>query len=604
MTNETGPVLGAPQTDPRLDVDAPLLLDPSQAGAEQDGADQDGAEQDGAEQTGAEGEPRDPESAESVAEGAPLPRHRRPDRRDDPDEPRGTRFDARVAALLSTPARRRLWAWGGPALVLILAAVLRFWNLGHPQTLVFDETYYVKDAWSLLHLGYEAQWPDEPNPAFESGDVDSFLTAGSYVVHPPLGKWLIALGMALGGADDAFWWRATTALAGVLLVAVVMLCGRRLFRSTALAVIAGLLLAVDGHAIVLSRVALLDTWLALFIAIGFWFVLLDRESNERALERRLLRLDAAGRDPALGPAIWNRPWVLAAGAAFGAACAVKWSGLYALAAFGVYLIVVDALARRRAGVALWGTGAILKQGPVTFLLLVPVAFVVYLSSWTGWLVTQGGYYRQWATEAGNAATGLWSWVPLPLQSLWHYHQSAYGYHVGVDSSHPYQAAPWTFLFMIRPTNMYFHEQDPAQCGASQCWESIMAIGNPLIWWAAAAAVFYLVYRLARYREWQVGALLVGVVATWGPWLLYPNRTVFEFYMIVLQPFTVLALTWVIRLLVGSPDDPTWRRQRGLATAGVFLVAVLVVAVFFYPLYSAIAVSPTFRQLHFWLPTWA
>ena len=69
--------------------------------------------------------------------------------------------------------------------------------------------------------------------------------------------------------------------------------------------------------------------------------------------------------------------MVAAGVAFGAAWAVKWSGLWFLAAFGIYLVVVDALARRRAGVQFWLTGAVLKQAPVTFLLLVPVAVVVY-----------------------------------------------------------------------------------------------------------------------------------------------------------------------------------------------------------------------------------
>ena len=125
--------------------------------------------------------------------------------------------------------------------------------------------------------------------------------------------------------------------------------------------------------------------------------------------------------------------MFAAGAAFGAACAVKWSGLWFLAAFGVYLVIVDALARRRAGVPFWLTGAVLKQGPVTFLLYVPVAAVVYLASWTGWLVTDGGYYRHWADDLQNRATGFFSWVPPVFQSLWHYHQSAYSYHVGVHA---------------------------------------------------------------------------------------------------------------------------------------------------------------------------
>ena len=48
--------------------------------------------------------------------------------------------------------------------------LLRFWDLGRPHQLVFDETYYVKDAYSLLVHGYEATWGEDPNPAFEAGD--------------------------------------------------------------------------------------------------------------------------------------------------------------------------------------------------------------------------------------------------------------------------------------------------------------------------------------------------------------------------------------------------------------------------------------------------
>lgn len=515
----------------------------------------------------------------------------------------GSRLDDWWARVLRTPGRRRFWYWAGPIAVTLLAGILRFWNLGHPHSLVFDETYYVKDAWTLIHLGYEAKWPDEPNAAFETGDTDGYGSAPAYVVHPPLGKWMIGLGMAAFGAGDPFWWRATTALAGTVAVFVLTLVARRLFGQTALAVVAGLLLAVDGHAIVLSRVALLDNWVMLFGLLGFWFVLLDRSWSERRLAERLERARASGADPGWGPALWARPWVLAAGAAFGATTAVKWSGLYFLAAFGVYLVVVDALARRRAGLPFWASAAVLKQGPVTFLLFVPVALVVYLASWTGWFVTDGGYDRHWAEQPGNAATGLFAWVPGALQSLWHYHSSAYSYHVGVHSPHPWQAPPWGWLIMLRPTNMYFHQQDPPRCGADDCWESIIAIGNPLIWWAAAAACLYLVYRLARYREWRVGLILMGLVAGYLPWLLYANRTIFQFYTVAFQPYTVLALVFVIGLIVGSRTDAGWRRTRGLAVAGVFLIAVVLVSAFFYPLWTAMPVTPVFRQLHFWLPSW-
>ncbi|MGI9822405.1 dolichyl-phosphate-mannose--protein mannosyltransferase [Agromyces sp. Marseille-Q5079] len=533
-----------------------------------------------------------------------------PDASDVPDEPavpepRGTRLDAWWARMLATPRRRALWYWGGPILVTLLAAVLRFWNLGHPQAIVFDETYYVKDAWTLLHHGYESSWPEGADEGFANGDVNTYLDDPSYVVHPPLGKWMIALGMAAFGADSAFWWRATTALAGTVGVFVLMMLARRLWPSTIVAVIAGLLFAVDGNAIVMSRVALLDNWVMVFALLGVWFVVIDRSWARERLERGLAAARAAGRDPHYGPALWSRPWLIAAGAAFGATSAVKWSGLWFLAAFGLYLIVVDALARRRAGVPLYVTAAILKQGPVTFLLTVPVAFAVYLASWTGWLATDGGYDRHWAEEPANRATGFFSWVPTALQSLWHYHQSAYQYHVGVHSEHPWQSNPLTWLVMGRPTNMYFAstEDGSGGCGADTCWSSIMGIGNPLIWWAAALACLYLVYRLARYREWQVGLILLGLGAGYLPWLMYLDRTVFQFYSIAFEPYMILALAAVVRLILGRREDVWWRRERGIATVGVYLVLVLLVSAFFYPLWTGIPITPDFRQLHFWLPSW-
>src|SRR5690606_31506082 len=105
----------------------------------------------------------------------------------------------------------------------------------------------------------------------------------SFVVHPPLGKWIIALGMALLGPDSPWGWRITTALAGIVLVALTMLAAHLLFRSTPLTLMAGGLIAVDGNAIVMSRVALLDTHLAVFALAGVVFVILDRHWAKRRL---------------------------------------------------------------------------------------------------------------------------------------------------------------------------------------------------------------------------------------------------------------------------------------------------------------------------------
>ena len=114
--------------------------------------------------------------------------------------------------------------------------------------LVFDETYYVKGAYSLLTQGFEGAWEGEDaNTHFLNGDYSSALTTNpDYVVHPPLGKWLMAIGQALFGTDNGLGWRFTTAALGVASVLLIVYVALRLFRSPLLAGFAGLAMALDG----------------------------------------------------------------------------------------------------------------------------------------------------------------------------------------------------------------------------------------------------------------------------------------------------------------------------------------------------------------------
>jgi len=522
------------------------------------------------------------------------------------DEPAAAPADTRGTALLDVPPRRtiperiaavgpaRVWRWLGPALVTALAAVLRLVNLQHPHTLMnhFDETYYVKDAWTLWNLGYEGRWPDNANDLFLGGDVNVFLTDPAFVVHPPLGKWLIGVGMWALGPETGWGWRITTALVGVAAVLVLILVARRLTGSTFWGCVAGFLLAIDGLGIVLSRVALLDNFLAFFVLLAFWFLLLDRDRTMTRIAQVALARSQGGREPAWGPVLWNRPWVIAAGAALGAACAVKWSGLWVLAAFGIYLVVSDALARRRAGIAYWPTDAVARQGPVTFVLLVPVAALVYLASWTGWLVTDGGYDRQSD--------------PNPLVALWNYHVAMYNFHVDLSTPHSYASPAWQWPLMLRPTSMFWAKTDYGVDGCgwqSGCAQAVSSIANPAIWYPAVAATIALIVlfvlrpRGGRARDWRFAIVLMAIAATYVPWLLYPERTIFQFYTVVMVPFLILALVLVLRLVAGRADDTFLRRANGQGVVAVFLVIAIGFAVFWYPLWTGMEVPYDFWYLH-------
>ena len=520
-------------------------------------------------------------------------------------EPVGTRIDAWWERTLGSTRRQRAWYWGGPIGVTLLAAVLRLWHLGDPRALVFDETFYVKDSWTLLHLGYEGSWPANADLAFNSGAVNGYTAVGSYVAHPPLGKWLIALGLQVFGAQNTVGWRISTAIVGILAVLLLVIIARMLFDSTILATIAGGLFAIDGHAIVLSRTALLDNFVMFFTLLGFLAVLLDRGQSAVRLAVWLARRQRQQRSIDWGPAICWRPWLFTAGVLFGAASAIKWSGLYFLAAFAIYTLLVDAFARRRAGIQFWASGTLWRQGPVTFLLTIPLALVSYLASWTGWFVTKGGYYRDWADLPGNAAKGFFSLVPHSVQSFLHYQASVYDFNVNEHTAHPYAASPFTWLFLFRPTAFYYvgQNQGVAGCSFSSCAEYVTSIANPLLWWSATAAVFYLLYRLMRFREWRVGLILMGILAGYLPWLMYSDRTIFQFYAIVFEPYMILALVFLIGIILGTRRDSRWRRLSGIRLIATFLILVVLISAFFYPVWTGTQIPTAFAELHYWFPGW-
>ena len=524
------------------------------------------------------------------------------------------RLDDGQPAVRSRWSRDRVVQIAVPAAVLGIAAATRLIGLEQPGELVFDETYYVKDAESLRQLGYEGRWPEGANALWAAGTPGSPDPLASFVAHPPLGKWIIALGLTALGPENPAGWRLGTAVAGIALVGLVMLLAHLLLGRLVLTGIAGLLIAVDGNAIVMSRVALLDGVLALLVVLAVVFVVLDRRQARSELERWLAarRSSDPPRATDWGPALWGRPWLVAAGITFGLAIGVKWSALYLLAAFGLLTVVADAIDRRRSGVALWASGTLLRQAPISFVLMIPSAAAAHLLTWWGWFVTSGGYGRERVVGDDNRLPGILGALPDSLQNWWAYQTAIYGYHVGESSPHNYEAPAIGWPLLLRPT--YMHYRDLGDGTA----EAITGIPNPLIWWGAVAAVITLLVLLAvravrgmralpgpalPASGWAIAVVLVGVGAGWLPWLLYPDRTIFFFYTIVLTPFLVLALTVVLAAVLGPVDAPPARRTLGGAIVIGMLVLVVALSAFFLPLWTGIPTPIEQIQLRYWLPTW-
>ncbi|WP_406328177.1 dolichyl-phosphate-mannose--protein mannosyltransferase [Streptomyces sp. NBC_00203] len=498
--------------------------------------------------------------------------------------------------------------WLGPVLVAAVAGAIRFWHLSRPREVVFDETYYAKDAWSMLRFGYEGTWADSKisDPQILAHpQVIPLSETGHFVAHPPMGKWVIALGEWVFDLNP-FGWRFMTAVLGTL--SVLMLCriGRRLFRSTLLGCVAGTLMAVDGLHYVMSRSALLDLVVMFFVLAAFGSLLVDRDKARARLAAAL----PVGGDGCAGPdqdtgdraGTGVRPWRLAAGFFLGLAAATKWNGLYVLAFFMILTVLWDVGARRVAGSSRPYRAVLRKDLGWSVLSVAPVAAVTYLATWTGWFLSDNGYGRHWADGRG----GTWSWIPAPLRSLWHYEYGVYQFNVGLHTPHRYQSNPWSWLVLGRPVAFSYQSPKPGQDGcraASACTQEILALGTPLLWWSACCALVYLLYRWALRRDWRAGAILCAVGAGYLPWFHYQDRTIFSFYAVVFVPYLCLAVAMMVGALLGPPGADERRRIRGAVAAGALVLLIIWNFIYFFPIYTGQTIPYSGWRARMWLDTW-
>lgn len=508
--------------------------------------------------------------------------------------------------------------WIATAIATVVGAVVRLVGLDRVDALIFDETYYVKDAYSLAHLGYEGRWTDDWDLHFARGDFSGLSRQASFIVHPPTGKWLIAAGEALFGWSNPVGWRISAAVAGIIGVFLVCRLAWNLFRSPTVTLVAGLFLALDGMHLVMSRTGLLDIFVSTFVLGAFLAVVKDQQQAHPTLVRRLAAWreqeragsgdvaagsgdvaagvtggitagideddapgdaatgapgDAARTGPAerrgptgRGPNSGPRWWLLVAGVLLGLACSVKWSGIYAVVVLGLFVAAREWTTRRRHGHPHAFRGAMARDVPVAFLAMVPTTIVVYVASWWGWMIHPAAWGHGRTAAAGGPASG-----PVAvLSDLWKYHREMWAFHTGLTTPHNYQSKPWEWLVQARPTSFYY---DKVQTGcsvasgqsgdgsgvATECIRNVVALGNPLLWWLAVPALVLAVVVVVRWRDWRVGLVLCGYIAMYLPWFAYARRTIFDFYTVAFSPYVALVLAWAVGLAldqvkVGTDPD--------------------------------------------------
>lgn len=455
----------------------------------------------------------------------------------------------------------------------MLAGLLRFVRLSDPSSLVFDETYYAKDA--CLYTGHTQEFC-----------ASTYRTEVSWV-HPPLGKWLIAAGIRIFGYN-AFGWRSTAAAFGAALAILAFLLARKLFNDRWVAGAAGFLTATDFLLIVQSRVAMLDIFEAFFVLLGFLFLALDRERI--LLLREHARLPFPGAPPRRMP-----EWRFLAGAALGAGVAVKWQAVFGLA--------VAMLLAFSWSASLWGRGrlrqrldggrrALSKELGATALAFVALPLLTYALSYAAWFsdnyphhCAEGQTQRLFLL---NTKLGCREGALGTALAFGELHNGMLDFHTGLKAEHPYASRAYEWPLVVRPVAYHYQGEPKSQ--------HVLALGNPATWWAALGAGVWLLVR--SVRSWRAERLVIaGWLGQYLPWLVLDRPAVFIFYMTPIVPFMMVGLAAGLGAV------------RELGRVGRWIVlAYLVLGVgvllwFFYPVIAAVGIPYEWWRNRMWLGSW-
>ncbi|MBQ6174513.1 MAG: phospholipid carrier-dependent glycosyltransferase [Clostridia bacterium] len=430
----------------------------------------------------------------------------------------------------------------------------------------FDEIYHARTAYEHLH----------GQSAYETS-------------HPPLGKLLMSIPIALFGMTP-FAWRFAGTLAGVIMLPALYLLVKQLTKKTLPAALAMGLLSLDCMHFTQTRIATIDSFPVLFILLSSFFMLrfmqTDLGSADKGQFRKLL------------------PDLALSGFFMGCGIASKWIVFYTAAGLAVcyfwtcagYVIGVrrqspsDREALKKALLRV----LFLCLWCVLFFIVVPA--VIYLLCYIPFFSSS---FRDGSIRSVGDFFEKWFYVQKVC--MFDYHSSP-----GLGMDHPYYSPWYEWPLSLRP--MYYYASEYMPDGLNQ---SIFCFGNPAVWYISGLAMIATLFALIwshRYRLqpddtqfWHLRAdirssergipafLLIGFLAQFLPWVLVPRGT-YIYHYFASVPFLIASLAWLISLVHSR------NRQIALILSGFLILFALIFFVILYPYASGTPVPTAWLDL--------
>ena len=422
----------------------------------------------------------------------------------------------------------------------------------------FDEIYHARTGYEHLHRINAFEW-----------------------THPPLGKLLIMASISVFGMTP-FGWRFAGATVGVLMLPALYLLAKQLWKRTDLAAFTTLLFALDCMHFTQTRIATIDSYPVLFIMLMYWFMFryMQMSFYHQKLWKTLVPLALCG-------------------TATGLAIASKWIGMYA--AIGLALLffytVYQRFVERRYALASGDDALCDQTGGFARNLCLTLGWCVLWFVAVPFLIYYLSYYVHFLPNGG-----------LNWQRFWSLQQGMLSYHSG-DLPHPYQSPWWEWPIIARP--MWYYAGGRLAGGRVS---TIVAFGNPAVWWGGLVALivtfaYAASYGLRRMRSGIRGSwlelgertramlftatlLVIGFASQYLPWVLVPRSTYIYHYFASL-PFIILCMGQCALMLCKN------NRRLGYWMCGGYLLFTLALFVGYYPFASGVPMPEAWARAMQW-----
>ncbi|MCL2461151.1 MAG: phospholipid carrier-dependent glycosyltransferase [Defluviitaleaceae bacterium] len=435
----------------------------------------------------------------------------------------------------------------------------------------FDEIYHARTAYEFIH----ALWPYENT-------------------HPPLGKDIIAVGVAVFGMTP-FGWRVMGTLCGIFMIPLMFIFAKRIFKKTNWAFFASFIFAFDFMHFAQTRISTIDSYVTFFIMAMYLFMY------------EFARINFFDSDGKWRHSAFKQAMIMLglSGLSMGFAIASKWEGIYG--AVGLPVLLFYTLYKRWKEY-LWAkkyntekendddTEKENENASENAVIAAPFERVRYFPRYI--LITAGVCVGMFLIVP--AVIYCLSYIPFLRAENIHTIRAGISeilkeqpymlhYHEGVNDAHPYSSRWFEWPLMTKPIYYY------AGTTASGLREGISSFGNPAVWWMGIVAVIYCIWQQSKKFSLTILFLFVAYASQYLPWI-FIHRTTFIYHYFPSVPFVVLLVTFFFKdFVVETKNKPK------LAIA--FLIAVFVLFVLFYPTISGMAVPARYADVLRVFPSW-